>query len=106
MIPMRFVFLLAASSIPMMASAAGGIRVIEPARHSMLPAAPDGAKAAAGVRVEPGVFKPVPRDVPSPVLVERVATVDAEGNVSLGCSDQRVRDFRLPQTVAESGGAR
>ena len=102
---MRLALLLTASAVPMTATA-DNIRVIEPARHSMLPSQVDGTKTAAAVHTDPGELKPSGHDVPSPILVERTAMIDDTGNIVFGCGNSRLRDFRVPATTEKTEASR
>jgi hypothetical protein len=70
---------------------AGDIRHIQPERNSMLP--PADATGAPKAQAGHGI-KPASEDVPSPILVERIATVDGAGRLGFGCAGARTHDFR------------
>lgn len=63
------------------------IRHIEPRSQPLLPAAQADIAKAAQLKRRSGAM-------PSPILVDQIATVAEDGSLRLGCGNREVRDFR------------
>lgn len=64
-------------------------RTIDPASHPLFPPTADSAGAK-----RTGVSKPSTNEVPSPILVERVARITPDGSLMLDCGNRVAPDLR------------
>lgn len=77
----------AALTITSMSAFGTEIRHIEPETYPLLSAGQADIAKAAQLKRRSGAM-------PSPILVDQVATVAEDGSLRLGCGNREVRDFR------------
>jgi len=76
------------------------VRTITPARQSLIPTGSD--TDARKAQSDPGALKPRGQDVPSPILVELKASIDADGRASLDCAASGTHDFRTTPSPSQT----
>lgn len=85
------VLALASATLPALAAE---VRLIAPASHSLFPTPVDAGAGATSA--DASALKPPSRALPSPILVERQASIAADGSIELRCAGAGAdrRDFR------------